>query len=305
MSPLEERYRRLLRVLPEPARSRWADEMTGTYLESTCADDPEYAEFGSPSPADRLDVWRLALRLRLGGPGTSAQAELTGAVVARVALLGVGCTAVPAALGLLSRLLRPDLPWTTGWTTVLGTAATVGSVALFGCLVHGARVARPLAAGLLVLQAVASAGSGATPFAVAVVGLAAAVPLVAALVRAPQRVARPELWWSAAVAAAGSTAGLPVLALVLGLPVWPTWEAVGASLLAVVGLAAAVRGATALAGAVAVLAAVALPPLVLSAVAGGPAAYTASQAGAGALLAGSGLACAVVAVRAVRRTARV
>ncbi len=150
-----------------------------------------------------------------------------------------------------------------------------------------------------------SAGSGATPFAVAVVGLAAAVPLVAALVRAPQRVARPELWWSAAVAAAGSTAGLPVLALVLGLPVWPTWEAVGASLLAVVGLAAAVRGATALAGAVAVLAAVALPPLVLSAVAGGPAAYTASQAGAGALLAGSGLACAVVAVRAVRRTARV
>lgn len=35
MSPLEQRDRRLLTWLPEPARSRWADDMTETYLRSS------------------------------------------------------------------------------------------------------------------------------------------------------------------------------------------------------------------------------------------------------------------------------
>ena len=49
---LEVRYRRLLRLLPEPARSRWAEDMVATYLAASTAEDPEYAEFGSPTLAD-------------------------------------------------------------------------------------------------------------------------------------------------------------------------------------------------------------------------------------------------------------
>ncbi len=286
MSPLEERYRRLLRALPEPARSRWADEMTDTYLDATCADDPEYAEYGSPSPADRLDVWRLALRLRLGAPGASARAVLTGAVVRRVALLGALLAAAPAVLGLVGRALTPDLPWVGGWPALLATGASVCSVALLGCLVHGSRATRPLAAVLLVAQLVASARAvDAVPWSAAAVGavaLAAAVPLVAALLVAPAPEARPGRWWAGAAGALALVTGLPWATSAL--PVWWSTPAVGAAALAVVGIGACLRGAAALAGGSAVLAVASLPAVLLPAFAGGPGPYVAGQATAGALL---------------------
>src|SRR3954447_1169729 len=109
MSPLEQRYRRLLQWLPEPARSRWADDMTETYLSVTTAGDPEYAEFGSPTVADRLDVARLALALRLGAPGASVRAVAAGRTVRLVAVACTGAlgSMVPARLAATGSATSP------------------------------------------------------------------------------------------------------------------------------------------------------------------------------------------------------
>jgi hypothetical protein len=297
---LEDRYRRLLRALPEPARSRWADEMTDTYLTATCAHDPEFAEFGSPDLADRLDVWGLALRLRLGGPGSSARASLTGATVRWVALLGTLAAAAPAALGQLARTLDPGQPWVTGWHVPFNTLAAVLAVAVFGCLVHGSVVARAAAGALLALHLFAAITTSAPIGSTVAFLLPAAVPLLAALALDPVRVDRPRWWWAGALGALLLVGGLPYLSLVL--PVWLTSDAVAAVGLTVVGVVAVVRTAAPAAGAVAVLGLLTLPVLLLPlVVGGGPAGYVAVQAGAVALLAATTVVCAVTAVRAVRR----
>ncbi|SDN90041.1 hypothetical protein SAMN05660199_00963 [Klenkia soli] len=297
MSPLEQRYRRLLRALPEPARSRWADEMTDTYLTATCADDPEFADFGSPALVDRLDVWRLALRLRLGAPGAAPRAVVTGAAVRWVALLGALGATAPAAIGQLGRLTSPDLPWVVTWQTPLVVTAAVLSVALFGCLVHGSWVARPVAGVLLAVHLVLGVSvAGPVPVSTWVVLLLAAVPPVAALVSEPAPAARPARWWAGAVTVLVLTGGLPWLSLVL--PVWITGEAVWAAVLAAVGLRALVAGEVVVRRAVAVLGLLAVVPLALSATAGGgPTGYVATQAGAAAVLAVVAGACAVTATR--------
>jgi hypothetical protein len=43
-SPLEVRYRRLLRVLPRPYRAAREDEMVDTFLENEFRADPENAD---------------------------------------------------------------------------------------------------------------------------------------------------------------------------------------------------------------------------------------------------------------------
>ncbi|MFQ1002201.1 hypothetical protein [Modestobacter sp. SSW1-42] len=204
MSPLEERYRRLLTWLPEPARSRWADDMTDTWLEATTADDPEYAEFGSPSAADRLDVARLALRLRLGAPGASVRAVATGRTVRLVALAGTAALASMALVGLVSTAWlygvlpvadAPDVGGVVHWDPggALSTLVGVLTVALAACTARGLPATRALALAVLVGQAAE---------AVLLVGgarslltqLTLAVPVVAAaLVPTGRPLGRP--WW--------------------------------------------------------------------------------------------------------------
>ena len=130
MSPLERRYRQLLAWLPEPARSRWSDEMTETYLEAATADDPEYAEFGSPSLADRWDVARLAVGLHLGAPGSSVRAIAAGRAVRLVAVVGAAWLAGQALVALaltawthdrLPFLTAPDLPGQLSWGPLQAT----------------------------------------------------------------------------------------------------------------------------------------------------------------------------------------
>lgn len=298
---LEERYRRLLRVLPEPARSRWADEMTETYLEATCADDPEFAEYGSPDLSDRLDVWQLALRLRLGGPGASARAVLTGATVRWVALLGVLGTAAPAAYAQVAQLawgdqLRPDR-----WQLTATTVVTVLVVALFGCLVHGSDAARPLAAGVLLLHLFTLVVwlDGPTAVSTLLVLVQLVVPLVAALAPGPHPAARPGRWWAGAAGLVLLVGGLPWLSLLL--PVWVATGSATAVALVGTGVAALVRGLPHVAGAVAVLGAVSVPPLVTSALVGGPSGYAITQGGVAAALAAVAVVCGASAVRAARR----
>jgi hypothetical protein len=70
---LEQRYRRVLRVLPSYYRERWAEDMVTAFLESSLTGDPEEDEFiteyGKPSFPEIASVAGLAARLYLGGEG--------------------------------------------------------------------------------------------------------------------------------------------------------------------------------------------------------------------------------------------
>ena len=228
MSPLEQRYRRLLAWLPEPARSRWADEMTGTFLEATTAGDPEYAEFGSPSLADRLDVARLALRLRLGAPGSSVRAVAAGRTVRLVAVVGAGSLAVQALVALaltawtydvLPFLTAPDLPGPMSWGPgqAIGVVLDGLVVALAVCLVRGSAAARALAPAALALYVLPLAQPHPPPALQALALVPIAVVLVAAALVPPEPL-RPRPWWLLAV---------PALTLVASAPATVPGEVVG------------------------------------------------------------------------------
>jgi hypothetical protein len=211
MTPLEQRYRDLLRWLPEPARSRWADDMTETYLSVTTDDDPEYAEFGSPSLVDRLDVARLALALRLGAPGASVRAVAAGRTTRLVAAAGTAALAGTSLLALVSTawardrlpfLPVPDLggplPW--GPREALLTVLEVLTVALAVCVARGAAATRLLALVVLAGQLAWTASLPAPPLQL-LPALTEAVPLVAAALL-PPGVPLRRPWWLLAAAAA-------------------------------------------------------------------------------------------------------
>jgi hypothetical protein len=71
---LEQRYRRVLRLLPGWYRQRWEEDMVAAFLDSWHTGDPdddEFAlEFCKPTWPEVADVAILAIRLHLGGPGT-------------------------------------------------------------------------------------------------------------------------------------------------------------------------------------------------------------------------------------------
>ena len=71
---LEQRYRRVLRLLPGYYRDRWEEDMVAAFLDSWLTGDPEADEYISkaagPSWAEAASVACLAARLYLGGAGT-------------------------------------------------------------------------------------------------------------------------------------------------------------------------------------------------------------------------------------------
>ncbi len=304
MSPLEERYRRLLRVLPEPARTRWADDMTDTFLAGTADPDPEYAEFGSPSVTDRLDVWWLAVRLRLGGPGSTLRAAAAGTTVRLVALLGAVGLAATSALALVASTAfraTTDLPYAHTWRTPVSSTAAVLLVVLLGCLLRGSWATHPVAVLVMVLAVVQAAGpffATSLPWLLTVV-----VPALAAVLAEPDLQPRPGRWWAAAGGVAVLAAGLPWLtAVAAGLPLWLDQGGVWALVLTGVFVAAVRVGSGPLQLAVAVLAASWLPIVTVAGIAGGgPIGYGATQLGAAALLAAVTVVGGVRGVAAVRR----
>jgi hypothetical protein len=98
---LEQRYRRVLRLLPGYYRDRWEDDMAAAFLDSWLTGDPDedeaILEFCRPTWAEAASVAGLAARLYLGGAGAPRRYFAWGQAV-RCAVLAV--TLVQATRGL-------------------------------------------------------------------------------------------------------------------------------------------------------------------------------------------------------------
>ena len=71
---LEQRYRRVLRLLPGYYRDKWEEDMVAAFLDSWMTGDPDEdsvtMEYDRPSRQEIASVVGLAARLYLGGAGT-------------------------------------------------------------------------------------------------------------------------------------------------------------------------------------------------------------------------------------------
>jgi hypothetical protein len=70
---LEQRYRRVLRLLPGYYRDNWEEDMVAAFLDSWLTGDPDedvaILEFCKPTRPEVASVASLAVRLYLGGTG--------------------------------------------------------------------------------------------------------------------------------------------------------------------------------------------------------------------------------------------
>lgn len=87
-SVLEERYRRWLRLLPASYRAEREEEMVAAFMDGARR-EPAGLDDQRPRLPEIASVAALALRLRLGGPGSPPGAYLWGEAVRLAALLGL------------------------------------------------------------------------------------------------------------------------------------------------------------------------------------------------------------------------
>ncbi len=87
---LEQRYRRVLRLLPGYYRDKWEEDMVAAFLDSWLTGDPEVDEavtkFCRPSVPEVASVAGLAARLYLGGAGAPRRYFAWGQAVRRAVL---------------------------------------------------------------------------------------------------------------------------------------------------------------------------------------------------------------------------
>ena len=95
---LEQRYRRVLRLLPGYYRDRWEQDMVAAFLDSWLTGDPEedgaILEFCEPTWAEVASVAALAVRLYLGGAGAPRRYFAWGQAIRRAVLAAVLVQAV-------------------------------------------------------------------------------------------------------------------------------------------------------------------------------------------------------------------
>ena len=123
---LEQRYRRVLRLLPGYYRDQWEEDMVAAFLDSWLTGDPEVdgavLKFCRPSLGEVASVAGLAARLYLGGAVTPRRYFAWGQAVRRAVL---AVLLVHAMLG-LNVLVR------TAWSRRLfGLPAPPASLAVF------------------------------------------------------------------------------------------------------------------------------------------------------------------------------
>jgi hypothetical protein len=117
---LEDRYRRVLRLLPGYYRATWEDDMVAAYLDSRMTgdeDEDEYIlEFGRPAWPEVASVAALAARLYLGGEGSPRRYFAWGQAVRRAVLAVV---LVHAVQGLTDLTLLAWRRHQAGWLPAL------------------------------------------------------------------------------------------------------------------------------------------------------------------------------------------
>ncbi|GAA4249681.1 hypothetical protein [Dactylosporangium darangshiense] len=228
---LEERYRRVLRLLPAAYRRVWEEDMVAVFLATMRTDDPEYqADYGRPPWPEVASVAWLAVRLRIGTAGAPPPRYVAWGAALRLAALCVLFSHAALALdqagfqawlsGRLPLLPAPPAEWSQGlatgpWTVALNAAGILWLPA-FATLVAGHwRAARVLAAVALVvpaMSAVASTGiaiaGGPQPFlAMLWAGVALDVLLVVALAAFEADPAPRRRSWLLALPVAAAAAG--------------------------------------------------------------------------------------------------
>jgi hypothetical protein len=152
---LEQRYRRVLRLLPGYYREAWEEDMVAAFLDGWLTGDPDedpvYMEYGRPSKQEVASVVLLAFRLYLGGAGAPRRyfawgQAVRGAVLAVLllhAVLGLDRLMVLAGTRQLAGYL--PTPFSSVWPWVWH-AAYCASILIFVSLVLGYyRTARVIA----------------------------------------------------------------------------------------------------------------------------------------------------------------
>jgi hypothetical protein len=167
-NPLERRYRRLLRLLPHGYRQTWEDDMVTAILDST-----EHSDRNRPTPAERLSVVSLAVRLRLNGSHARPRWALWYHVAYGIALLVLlyQSVAATATAGYTTAYFLEVRPGNVGtWYAPLLLSRYVGLlwVPAFACLVLRRVTAARILATMTVLASLAVAltidpGNGAAP----------------------------------------------------------------------------------------------------------------------------------------------
>jgi hypothetical protein len=257
MSVLEDRYRRVLRVLPAAYRAEWEEEMVATFLASMATDDPDEAEylddFGRPSWSEVGSVLALALRLRVGGAGAPPRSVAWGQAIRLATLMWLLGQAVLGVAdqefglwlsGKLSWLPDPPVEWgvvTDAWHRIQGLAGLIWVLAFAALLLGHRRIAQVLAViaavPLLVAtgNAVADLIDGAHPpvlslLAILLLDVLSVVGMVAFHPDIPPPPPRP--WFTALVA------GALVLPWLFAVPVldWPGLWAIAVVLIGVANL---------------------------------------------------------------------
>jgi hypothetical protein len=103
---LEQRYRRVLRLLPGYYRAKWEEDMVAAFLDSSLTGDPDedqfILEFGKPAWPEVASVADLAARLYLGGAGAPRRYFAWGQAV-RGAVLAVVLVHAVVSLDVLVR----------------------------------------------------------------------------------------------------------------------------------------------------------------------------------------------------------
>jgi len=164
---LEQRYRRVLRLLPRYYRDQWEEDMVAAFLDGWLTGDPDEdsvtMEYDRPTRGEIVSVIGLAARLRLGGTGAPRRYFAWGQAV-RNAVLGVMLAHAVWGLSQLalfarSRHLIGWLPPPPGgfWPTLgyaIGYAWVVVFVALVVVEYRTARVGAVLVVGATVASVV-------------------------------------------------------------------------------------------------------------------------------------------------------
>jgi hypothetical protein len=106
---LEQRYRRVLRLLPGYYRDKWEEDMVAAFLDGWLTGDPDEdsvtMEYDRPTRPEMISAVGLAARLYLGGVGTPRRYFAWGQAV-RNAVLGVMLAHAVWGLGQLALFAR-------------------------------------------------------------------------------------------------------------------------------------------------------------------------------------------------------